>query len=75
MLGLAAGTARAARPAVDLAFQLAGFLPGSLDPPLVVSVLDRVNGACHVIVAPREPPQSTINRTRARVARPGWRVW
>ena len=59
MLGLAAETARAARTAVDLAFQPAGLLPGSLNPPFVVSAavdsgaaIDRVRGACRAIVAP-----------------------
>ena len=62
VLGLTAGTARAARPSVDLALRPAGFLPGSLAAgaplprlpavPLAGFSLDRVRSACHVIVAP-----------------------
>ena len=62
MLGLAPGTARAARPAVELAFRPAGLLPGSSASgaprprlpaaPLTGFPLDRVTGTYHVIVAP-----------------------
>ena len=59
---LAPETVRVARPAVELALRPAGLPPGSLASgaplprlpaaPLTGFPLDRVRGACHVIVAP-----------------------
>ena len=58
MLGLAPGTARAARPAIELTIRPAGLAPGSLAAVDAVAAIHRVTGACHVIVAPLVAEQS-----------------